>query len=241
MQQAQQGLERVRQRAPRAAPLGRARRLRLQHRLGEFQVPVAELVPGELVGRLGREVEAIAGEALVHGARGRIQAGPDPAVGERELLGPGTLVLLGCHQHVAGRVPQLVAEVAVALDAPEVEAQVARLGGHGCEGEAQRVGPVGGDAGRELLARRLLDGGGEVRLHEPGGALGDQRLQLDAVDDVQRIDDVALGLRHLLAFVVTDQAMHIDLAERHLVHELQSHHDHPGDPEKDDVETGDQH
>ena len=47
---------------------------------------------------------------------------------------------------------------------------------------------------------------GELRLHQPGRALGDQRLELDAVDDVERVEDVALGLRHLLAVLVADQA-----------------------------------
>ena len=34
--------------------------------------------------------------------------------------------------------------------------------------------------------------------------------------------------------------MDVDVAERHVVHELQAHHDHPGDPEEDDVEARDQ-
>ena len=61
-----------------------------------------------------------------------------------------------------------------------------------------------------------------MRLHQAGGALGHQRLELDAVDDVERIDDVALGLGHLLAFGVAHQAVDVDLAERHLAHELQA-------------------
>ena len=35
--------------------------------------------------------------------------------------------------------------------------------------------------------------------------------------------------------------MDIDVAERHFVHEMQAHHHHPGDPEEDDVEAGDEH
>ena len=61
------------------------------------------------------------------------------------------------------------------------------------------------------------------------------------VDQPQRVDDVALGLGHLLALLVTDQCMDIDGVERHAAHEVQPHHHHPGDPEEDDIETGDQH
>ena len=64
---------------------------------------------------------------------------------------------------------------------------------------------------------------------------------VDAIDDVERVDDIALGLRHLLAFAVAHQAVHVDLAERHVAHELQAEHDHARDPEEDDVEAGDQH
>src|SRR5579883_1973639 len=35
--------------------------------------------------------------------------------------------------------------------------------------------------------------------------------------------------------------MDIDVAERHLAHEVEPHHHHPGDPEEDDVEAGDEH
>ena len=92
-----------------------------------------------------------------------------------------------------------------------------------------------------LLARGLLDRRRQLRLHQSRGALGDQRLEVDAVDDVERVDDVALGLGHLVAVLVADEAGDVDVAERHLAHELQAHHHHARDPEEDDVEAGDQH
>jgi hypothetical protein len=48
--------------------------------LGDFQVPVAILVPHELVHRARRRVEAVLGERLGHGALGTLQPGDDPAV-----------------------------------------------------------------------------------------------------------------------------------------------------------------
>ena len=80
-----------------------------------------------------------------------------------------------------------------------------------------------------------------LRLHQPGGALGDQVVERDAVDDVERVEDVALGLGHLLAVLVADQAGDVDVLERHAAGEVVGHHDHPRDPEEDDVEAGDQH
>ena len=57
---------------------------------------------------------------------------------------------------------------------------------------------------------------------------------------IERVDDVALGLRHLLALGIAHQAVDVDLAERDVAHELDAEHDHAGDPEEQDVEAGDQ-
>ena len=51
-----------------------------------------------------------------------------------------------------------------------------------------------------------------LRLHEAAGALGDQVVERDAIDDIERVDDVALGLRHLLAVLVADEAGDVDVA-----------------------------
>jgi hypothetical protein len=42
-------------------------------------------------------------------------------------------------------------------------------------------------------------------LHQAGGALGDQRFQINAVDKVERVEHIALGLGHLLAFGIAYQ------------------------------------
>ena len=147
---------------------------------------------------------------------------------------------LRVHQDIARGVPQLVAEVAVALDAAQVELDVAPGGGERGEGEAQGVGAEAGDAVGEVLAGLLGDLLGQVRLHHALGALGDQGLQLDAVDQIDGVEHVALGLGHLVAVGVAHQAVDVDVPKGHVTHELEPHHDHPGDPEEDDVEAGDQ-
>ena len=75
----------------------------------------------------------------------------------------------------------------------------------------------------------------------PSVRLVNKRREVDAVDQIQGIEDVAPGLRHLLPFVIADERMDVDVAERHVADELQAHHDHPCDPEEDDVEARDEH
>ena len=67
------------------------------------------------------------------------------------------------------------------------------------------------------------------------------------LDPLQRVDGVALGLRHLLAVLVADQPVQGDGVKRHLrlaggvLGRVQPEHHHPDDPEEQDVVPGDQH
>ena len=42
------------------------------------------------------------------------------------------------------------------------------------------------------------------------------------------------------ALLVAHQGVDVDVAERHLLHEVQAHHHHARHPEEDDVEAGDE-
>ena len=65
-----------------------------------------------------------------------------------------------------------------------------------------------------------------------------QRVSAILIDKFQRIENIAFGFRHFLAFFVTNQRMNIDLTERHFaIHEMHAHHHHAGNPEKDNVKT----
>ncbi len=81
----------------------------------------------------------------------------------------------------------------------------------------------------------------ELGLHHAGGAFGDQRFEVDAIDQINGVDDVAFGFRHLLTLAVAHQAMYIDRVKRHLSAEVERHHDHAGHPEEDDVEASDEY
>ncbi len=186
-----------------------------------------------------------------------LQLGGDPAVGGRErhvaVEGAAGLALflrvrlqaavvaLAVHQHEPRGVPELVAEVPVALAALAVEVDVAPERGERREGEAQRIGAVAGDAVGELLLRRLADLRRDLGAAQALRALDEQGLERDAVDEVHRVEHVALGLAHLLAVRIAHEAVDVHVAEGHLAGEVRRHHDHPGDPEEDDVVAGDEH
>ena len=157
------------------------------------------------------------------------------------VLGEAAVLALAVHQHEAGRVPELVAEVAVALAALGIEVDVAAEAGERAEREAERVGAEAGDAVRELGGGVLLHARRRLRAAQAGGALLEQRLEGDAVDQVDRVEDVAFRLAHPLALRVAHQAVDVDVVERDLAGEVQGHHDHPRDPEEDDVVAGDEH
>ena len=73
--------------------------------------------------------------------------------------------------------------------------------------------------------------GGKRRKREP------ERIGAVLVDHHERVDDIALGLAHLLAFGVAHERVDVHVPERDLVHEVEPHHDHARHPEKDDVEA----
>ena len=82
MGQAQHGFQHAHQGAAGAALLGLVAGLDLH--LGQFQIPVAVLVPDEFVDGLGEQVEAVVGEVLRDFLLDALQPADDPAVGEAE-------------------------------------------------------------------------------------------------------------------------------------------------------------
>src|SRR4029077_6150853 len=144
-----------------------------------------EVVIGELVQPRRGIVEAVFRESALDRGERAPEAGADPAVRDRELqlarrtagAARTTLCRMGCRDALrdeARRVPQLVAEIAVAADARELETDLAARGGKRRESEAQCVGAMWRNALRVLPTRRLVDGRRELRLHQSARALGDQ-------------------------------------------------------------------
>ena len=267
MGQPQNRLQRANQGAAGGALLGLAAGLDLH--LRDFQVPVAELVPGKVVDCVGDVVEPVFCKALGHVGLDNLELGRDPTVGLAEshiavkrtgrldhsatgvkfgraafglgvLLQPAILAF-AVHQHEAGGVPQLVAKVAVPLAPLAVKVDAAPERCQCRKRESQRIGAVGGYAVRKLFFGFLAHLGCGFGLAQSGGALVQQRCQRDAINQVHRVQHIAFGFAHLAALRVPHQSVDIDVFERHLAGEVGGHHDHPGHPEKDDVVAGDQH
>jgi hypothetical protein len=158
--------------------------------------------------------------------------GDDPAGFERGVINAG-----GGHRPSKWRVDG-DADLGGAVDVHEEEAGgVPDFVGEGAVafGSGHVEGDVG--AGRGHGRQREADGIGAVLL-----------------DDLDGVDDVALGLGHLFAVGVADQGVDVDLAEGNRVGERarapvghgdvlgepDAQHDHAGDPEEEDVEAGDE-
>ena len=77
-----------------------------------------------------------------------------------------------------------------------------------------------------------------MRLHQSCRSFLEQRVEIDTVDQIQRVQRIALGLRHFLPILITNQAMDVDLVKWHVPHETEPEHHHPGNPEENDVEAG---
>ena len=162
-------MDRLVPRAARAAQGGRTAERIGKHRLGQFQVPVAVLIPDERVHCLGGKVETIPLDRIDCCLHRFLKQRDNPSIRGAQFDIPPTLraiKTLCIHQHVACSVPQLVAEIAVTLNATEVEIDVAPGRGQYGEGEAQCIGAVGRNAVREILACDLLDPVRHLRLHQ---------------------------------------------------------------------------
>ena len=85
---------------------------------GQFDIPVAIVVPHKFVQRLRSKVEAVGFKGFGNGSFGLLQFTDNPLVGEgkRQRLHfvLTAVFVFGVHQHEVGGVPQFIAEVAVA-------------------------------------------------------------------------------------------------------------------------------
>ena len=119
----------------------RAVRVTSEDRLDQFQIPVAEAAPRELVDRVGRRVETQVCHCPVELFNRLLDFADDPLVGRE----PG----FGCCQRArradpvrlaeTRRIPQLGREIAVTLDPLLIHLDVAALAFHCRHEEAQRI------------------------------------------------------------------------------------------------------
>ena len=140
MQELEKPLQHVEQHAANVALL----LLVLAHQaaLGQFDVPVAELAPREVVDLVGGHAEVAVLHVGAHLGHGLVQPGKNPLVRQLQKRRVDGFAGLRVHQHKARGVPHLVGEVAGAFHLlVGVAGVVAGADAHG-QREAQRVGPI---------------------------------------------------------------------------------------------------
>ena len=82
---------------------------------------------------------------------------------------------------------------------------------------------------------------GEGLIHAGGAAAEDTHTKSIGTifaDHVYRVDDVAFRLAHFLTVGIQDKTMEIDLPEGDFAGDVEPHHNHAGDPSKENVGAG---
>ena len=110
--------------------------------------------------------------------------------------------------------------------------------GHAQQHEARRVEELV----RELLAlQHLLVGEAHVLRGGHGEQAEAHRVGAVLVDQVERVDARAQRLGHPAPVAGEDRRVDVDVRERHVAGELQPEHDHPRDPQEEDVARRGEH
>jgi hypothetical protein len=232
----------------------------LETALGQFEVPIAKIGPGEVIKQFDRLAEAELRQRLIDAVDGPRQPAQDPAVFQGE-IGRGyraRRVALEVDQAEPCRIPDLGSEVATLLEpvAGLLGGWEFRIGSRpraaGAEGFlAARAGELLGAHVHVLLLHRhqgvavgadIRDGHARIlRLGGHHGHLEAEGVGAVAVDDVERVDAVALALAHGLAKAVGDLRVDVDLGERNVAGVVEAADDHAGHPQRDDVARGGKH
>ena len=189
--------------------------LALQAGLGDLDVPVADLVPEELLHAAGHVAKGVVLDALGDHLDGLRQAAEHPGVGRRLNDGLAGRVALHVHKQEAAGVPDLGHKALGLLGARAVDELLGLLVDVRVELDVLVVG-----AQRKQV---VTHGVGTVHANEVHG-----------------VNAVALGLGHAAAVLGKDRRVDDDVLKRHLIQEVQRAHDHAGDPQRDDVARGDE-
>mmetsp|Transcript_6766 Transcript_6766/g.16439 ORF Transcript_6766/g.16439 Transcript_6766/m.16439 type:complete len:545 (-) Transcript_6766:224-1858(-) len=218
------------------------------HWLDRLEEDVAQLVEPEVVGRRNGIRKGVLLKAVVASLGRGIQPRQNPDVD-----GLGTLedrlehrgieaeVLADTHQRKASRVPQLVAELAVRHDPRHIEIEIPCLQCVREKPVAKRVGAALGKALREVELQSCGSLDDLIRVQVALLQLLLQPLQGSALNDLDRINHIAQGFAHLAAILVPDHRVQENGIERQLVCQREPHHDHPRDPEEQNIVPGFQH
>ena len=188
------------------------------------------------------QVEAVGFKGFGNGGFGLLQFADNPLVGEgkRQRLHfvLTAVFVFGVHQHEIGSVPQFIAEIAVAFGTFKVEVDRTSQAGVACHGEAQCVRAHARNAFGEEFFRGFFHFWRGFRFAQAGGTFYQQFFQVDAVDQIHRVDDVAFGFGHFFAFVVAHDAVDVHVFKWYFAGKVGGHHNHARHPEEDDFVAG---
>ena len=229
-------------------------------RLDQFQIPIAQFAPEELARRRDRGGGVVVRQRAMHRCARLRQARQDPAILERQVrrLARHEGRALEVQEREARRIEQLVAEVGADSEAIArrlrwrepflciLADEVHRLLRHRIEERAEvgarlRRREIDQTLGFAFLRERRDRLHGQANVLRAGLQLAHdvaQRVGAVARDDVERVDAVALALRHALALAVEDRRVQEHRRERHVAEVVEPRDHHARDPQRDDVAAG---
>ncbi len=119
--------------------------LAIETGLRGFDVPVAEIVPSEVINAVSSFAQFVFIQVCAYVVFGVSQAVQDPLVSQGELVFGGYeifVVVIQVHEGELGRVPQLVGEVSISFYSFIIETHIVARGIAGHQSEAQGIGAV---------------------------------------------------------------------------------------------------
>ena len=188
-------------------------------------------MPGKFVDRVGVNVEPVGVQGKARICDHAMAFAHDPLVNGSRGRNHRQIEVLSIHQHKLRGIPQLVAEVAITLNAVGIKAYVTAGSGKAAKVKRKASLPYAAiPSGKSLrvcfsIRFAIL---GWVRLLVRLAT----RTQVDAINEIQGIEPVALGFRHFLTLGILNQTVDVDRVERNFVGKVQGHHNHAGNPKR---------
>jgi hypothetical protein len=210
--------------------------------LDGFEIDIAEFIEPEVTESDGEFTELEIFEIFVHGGNQGFELAQDPSVNKRKSLDVEFLDVIVevvgdvGHGEFEG-VPDLVHEKTVTDHSLDIHVDVSGLDRVSQKTISEGVSTASGDTFRIVLLSSfdtLVDFGlGEGR----GVESFNEVIKSGTFNDIEGIDNVTLTLTHLFSVLISDDVVEIDLLEGKLFVEDQTHKNHLGDPEEQDIVT----
>ena len=218
----------------------------LDHRLDQLKVDITKVVNPELVGCLLSIAELVVLEVRLNGIDFVHELGYHKFVSDGHLptrhelfKKTGSWLEVGDKlESKASGIPKLVAEHSVTNNALDIKVDIAALNSVCEKSESESIGSTFRDTIGKVGSLILLGLGNFLRWKVAAVELGQKRLESATIDHLEGIDDVSERLGHLAPILVSDHCVQVHSIEGELVGELETHHNHPRDPEEQNVKAG---